>query len=203
MVYSYLLLFRFFTIHEREGKFPAHGNFAIIFADRLDEVERAHRADMLAGEFHGVAGADGVFKFHVVHTGVEGGFALHRIRHQHTGGLRRHLAKDHTRDDRVVGEMPLQEKFVAADGVLARRGAVFVFIRLVQKEHGLTVGEDLFNLFSIHRGILLYNTREAAFFKTVSASETISSIISLQVCSFVTIPAIWPQRKEPFSQSPC
>ena len=70
-------------------------------------------------------------------------------RQQHAGGLGEDLAEDHPGHDGSIGKMSLKEEFIALYGIVGN-GLFFPFFRVVQKEHRLPVGKDLFDFFSVH-----------------------------------------------------
>ena len=104
----------------------------------------------LAGDLAYIAGLDGRFKTHLVQAGLQGHVARDFILHQDGTALGHDLTLDDSRNDRVAGKVAPGEEFVLLDGVFGVAFAVFVNIGFLNQEHGLTMGEELFDFFFVH-----------------------------------------------------
>ena len=71
--------------------------------------------------FKYIPGVYGVFKTHLIQSRKEGGNALCLTGKQDTRTLPQNFAENDTGDNRITGEMPLQEKFIPSDGFFCRK----------------------------------------------------------------------------------
>ena len=92
----------------------------------------------------------GVFKAHLIQSRKEGGNALCLTGKQNTRALPQNFAENDTGDNRITGEMPLQEKFIPSDGFFAVSLALSQLC-LINQKHVISMGQNFFDFFLIHQ----------------------------------------------------
>ena len=137
-------------VHKEEGKFAAYTRLAVYHACCLDHLARGYAAFQFACKFDGVSWTNGCFEAHVIHSRKEGKSFAELARHHRTRRLRCHFAENDAGNDGGAGKVSLQKEFVAAHGIAPVRFALFVAVCLVHEQHGLAVGQYLFNFVSVH-----------------------------------------------------
>ena len=94
----------------------------------------------------------------IVDTSVERSLTLNLITKEQGTRLGHHLAKDNTRDHRIIGEMTLQKELIAthmvctygiAGGFTISIGNNFLF-EAIDKQHRCTMREEVLDFFSVH-----------------------------------------------------
>ncbi len=119
------------------------------------EIQRAFLVIELCRNFANVTRPHRILEADLVDSSIESQVAWDVVLHHYGAALCHDFALDYSRDNRVSREVSAGEKFVFLDGVLAVSYTVLVNLRLVNKKHRFSVRQKFFNVFLVHRLLVL------------------------------------------------
>ena len=136
-------------IYKDEGELALGADVVADVGGGFDGDEGAAAPVQGGADCDGVTGTDGVLEADFVHAGVEGHVVFEFLFKEQDAALRHDFTQDYSRDDGIAGKMPVGVVGVIGDGVLGFH-TIIGALRMVHKEHGVSVGHDLHQFLSVH-----------------------------------------------------